>query len=195
MGTTVLELNSRVQSCVVMWTACGVLLCASVLGAAGPPVFGVAPDLLPQPERSVAPGAKAISIIDSRTVQCDIPDPEADVCELRWESLSVSAGSDYVTHLTVKIDGRVRAISTGFFQTSMYIPFGMYSAPFRVECGKLGSGGDPDLGMAHTYYIEAFDTTGALASNFGAVLCPASVLLFTDGFEGGDVLRWSAHTP
>jgi hypothetical protein len=179
-----------------VWTACGALLCASILGASGPPVSGAEPDLFPQSERSLAPGAKAISIIDSRTVQCEMPDPESDLCEMRWEYLSVSAGSTgYVTFMAVKIDGHVRAISTGFFQTSMYIPFDMYFTPFAVQCGKLGSGGAPDLGMAHTYYIEAFDTTGALASNFGAVLCPASVLLFTDGFEGGDVSRWSAHTP
>jgi hypothetical protein len=49
--------------------------------------------------------------------------------------------------------------------------------------------------MAHTYYIEAFDTTGALAPNFGAVLCPASVLLFADGFENGSLAPWSNHSP
>ena len=186
---------SGVSTARIWLTAFGVLLCASVLTAGAPPTTPPATDPLPPPERSVAPGAKALSIIDSKTVQCDIPDPATDICEMRWESLSVSAGSDYVTFMTVKIDGHLRAISTGFFQNSMYIPFDMYPSAFRVDCGELGSGGDPTLGMAHTYYIEAFDSTGALASNFGAVLCPATVLIFADNFETGSISLWSGHTP
>lgn len=122
-------------------------------------------------------------------------DPRFNLCEMRWQYLYVSAGSlDYVTFLTVTIDGRTRAISTGFFQTAMYIPFDMFHRGFKVECGELGSGGAPDLGMAHTYYIEAHDTTGTLASNLGAVICP-SILLFEDGFETGTLSAWSHHVP
>jgi hypothetical protein len=175
--------------------ACGLLLCASVLGAASPPAAQLGSDPLPPPEQTLAPGAKAISIIDSRTVGCVIPDPEVDSCEMRWQSLYVSAGSDYVTFMTFKIDGKARAIYTGFFQTFMYVPSDMQPEAFKVDCGKLGSGGDPTRGMAHTYYIEAFDTTGKLASNFGAVLCPVSVLLFRDGFESGSFSLWSGHAP
>ncbi len=176
-------------------TACGLLFYASVLGAASPPAAPSGFDPLPPPEQTLAPGAKSISIIDSRTVACVIPDPEVDSCEMRWESLYVSAGTDYVTFMTFKIDGKARAIYTGFFQNFMYVPSDMQPETFKVDCGKLGSGGDPTLGMAHTYYIEAFDTTGKLASNFGAVLCPASILLFKDGFESGSLSLWSNHVP
>ena len=176
-------------------TACGLLFCASVLGAASPPATQPGFDPLPPPEQTLAPGAKTISIIDSQTVACVIPDPEVDSCEMRWQTLYVDAGSDYVTFMTFKIDGKTRAIYTGFFQNNMYVPSDMQPEAFRVDCGKLGSGGDPTRGMAHTYYIEAFDSTGKLASNFGAVLCPASVLLFKDGFESGSLSLWSGHNP
>ena len=176
-------------------TACGLLFCASVLGAASPPATQPGFDPLPPPEQTLAPGAKTISIIDSQTVACVIPDPEVDSCEMRWQTLYVDAGSDYVTFMTFKIDGKTRAIYTGFFQHDMYVPSDMQPEAFRVDCGKLGSGGDPTRGMAHTYYIEAFDSTGKLASNFGAVLCPASVLLFKDGFESGSLSLWSGHNP
>jgi len=174
----------------------GLLSFASVISAASPPAVSPSSEPFPLPERTLAPGAKSISIISSQTAVCDIPDPEVDVCEMGWESLSVSAGaSDYIRFMTVKIDGRLRAIYSGFFQSSMYVPFDLHPEGFRVDCGELGSGGDPNLGMAHTYYIEAFDTTGALASNFGAVLCPASVLLFADGFENGSLSPCSGHSP
>ncbi len=175
--------------------ACCLLLSASFLIAASPTAAQSKSTVLPAPEQTLAPGAKSISIIDSRTVACVIPDPEVDSCEMRWESLYVSAGTDYVTFMTFKIAGETRAISTGFFQTSMYVPSDMQHQAFKVDCGKLGSGGDPTLGMAHTYFIEAFDSTGKLASNFGAVRCPASVLLFRDGFESGSLSLWSCHSP
>jgi hypothetical protein len=174
---------------------CGVLFCTSVLWAVSPATGPPSTDPLPLPQQTLAPGAKSISIIDSETVACVLPDPEIDSCEMRWQYLYVSAGTDYVTFMTFKIDGWTRAISTGFFQNSMIVPSDMQPGAFKVDCGKLGSGGDPSHGMAHTYYVEAFDTTGALASNFGAVLCPASVLLFRDGFESGSFSLWSGHAP
>jgi hypothetical protein len=122
-------------------------------------------------------------------------DPRAHVCEMRWYELAVSTGSSaYITSMSVTIDGKQRAMYTGFFQTSMNVPFGMHPASFEVDCGQIGSGGDPERGMAHTYQIRAFDSTGLLASNSGTTLCPSN-LLFADGFEGGSPAAWSSHVP
>jgi hypothetical protein len=133
----------------------------------------------------------------SPTATCYQPDRGADECCINWYSLAVSAdSSDYIINMwAILNDAGAVALYQGFFQISAYVPYDMQPEAFRVDCGKLGSGGDPTRGMAHTYYIEAFDSTGKLASNFGAVLCPASVLLFRDGFESGSLSLWSSHTP
>ncbi len=196
-GSTLLAVARPASARAVGAVAGAVLLCASLLSAAAPS-RALAPPLVPplSPGRTEAPGVPTVSIIASPTVLCNLLDPEADVCAMSWADLSVSTGSsNYVTYLTVKIDGKVRAVSTGFFQSTMAVPFAMYQAGLEVACGRLGAGGDPVLGAAHTYFIEAFDSAGTYTSNFGAVICPASVLLFADGFESGTSSAWSVHQP
>ncbi len=73
--------------------------------------------------------------------------------------------------MTVEIDGKKRARYNGFFQTDMYIPSEMLV--FQVACGAPGSGGDPNLGLNHTYTLRARDSAGLGAANYGSVTCPA----------------------
>lgn len=69
---------------------------------------------------------------------------------------------------------------------------------FKVRCGPAGAGGDPELGNAYSYVVNAKETGGLSATNYGTVYCPAKLPwrgTFEDGFENGDTSAWSAVIP
>ncbi|MFN7037910.1 MAG: hypothetical protein ACK4SN_16235, partial [Bellilinea sp.] len=93
-----------------------------------------------------------ISFIDSPSATCYQPDPAQDVCYIKWYYLSVSASPSYMLNMDVKINeiGNVARV-TGFFQTSMNIPFNMLGDGFKVSCGAAGVSGDPEWGKSYSY--------------------------------------------
>jgi len=150
-------------------------------------------------EREGGGESPLISFIDSPTATCYQSADAYDTCYLVWGYLYVEAGdSQYMTRMTVEIDGRLRAVYSGFFQTSMYVPADMHGPGFKVACGEAGSGGDPELGAAYTYTIRAAETGGLTSANYGTAFCPARLPWrgdFADGFESGDTSAWSAAVP
>lgn len=131
-------------------------------------------------------GSPRISVIDSPTPSCYYSSAVYDRCYITWRYLSVSAGPGLnMLRLTIRIDNRIRAVHSGFFQSSMYVPYNMYGDGFAVSCGNLGAGGHPDFGNGYSYVISAEDTGGGTTTNYGFVRCPASPPeeLFFDRFE------------
>jgi hypothetical protein len=143
----------------------------------------------PYRETDAAPGAPRISFIDSPTAACYGPLAEINACYIQWSSLQVSATSpQYIERMTVTIDGRVRAVYSGFFQTSMTVPPGMQNEGFKVACGIAGASGDPESGFNYSYTVKARETGGLSSSNFGTAVCPADYrldLIFRNGFDTG----------
>jgi hypothetical protein len=123
---------------------------------------------LPDQPVSVSPD---ISYIDSPSASCDLAQPHTGVCYITWYYMYASADPNYIITMTVGIDDKARARYNGFFQTSMYVPSELMT--FRVPCGALGSGGDPQLGATHSYTLRARDSSGFSAANYGSVTCPA----------------------
>jgi hypothetical protein len=122
-------------------------------------------------DRTQAPD---IGFIDSPTAACIQPDPTIDECRINWYYLSVSADPSYMITMTAKInDFGFVANYSGFFQTSMYVPYNMNGIGFKVPCGALGSGGNPYLGRAYAYTIRARDSANLGSANYGTVYCPA----------------------
>ena len=128
------------------------------------------------PSQGNAPDQPTIGFIDSPSATCYQPDPGQDACYLNWYYLSVSAGSNYMIAMTVTLNtvGPV-AKTMGFFQTSMYVPYNMLGQGFKVSCGALGAGGQPDLGNAYAYTIRARDSANLKSANYGTAYCPAYV--------------------
>jgi hypothetical protein len=121
----------------------------------------------------VAPDQPLISFIDSPTVACYIPDPSQDVCYINWYYMSVSASPNYIITMTATLNNYgVIAHYSGFFQTSMYVPYQMHGNGFQVSCGALGAGGNPLLGNAYAWIIRARDSVGFKSANYGTVYCP-----------------------
>ena len=97
-----------------------------------------------------------ISFIDSPTAACYGPLAEINACYIQWSNLQVSATSpQYIERMTLSIDGRIRAVYSGFFQTSMTVPPGMHKEGFKVACGIAGASGDPDSGFNYSYAVRA----------------------------------------
>ena len=115
-----------------------------------------------------------IGFIDSPSATCYQPDPRQDACYINWYYFSVGASPNYMIKMEVMINqfGQV-ARTQGFFQTSMYVPYSMLGDGFKVTCGPLGAGGDPDWGNAYAYTIRARDSANLNAANYGTVYCPA----------------------
>lgn len=127
-----------------------------------------------RPEGILSPDAPNIGFIDSPTATCYQPDPGQDACYLSWYYLSVDAAPNYMITMTLTLNniGPV-AHTQGFFQTSMYVPYNMLGDGFKVACGPLGAGGNPQLGNAYGYTIRARDSANLSSANYGTVYCPA----------------------
>lgn len=125
---------------------------------------------------TTTPEVPRIGFIDSPTATCYQPDRTQDVCYINWYYLYVDAAPNYMVSMNAAINvfGKV-ANYRGFFQTSMYAPYNMHDRGFKVACGALGSGGDPELGASYPYTIRATDSAGLSSANYGTVLCPAFV--------------------
>lgn len=115
-----------------------------------------------------------IGFIDSPSATCYQPDPSRNECYLNWYYLSVNASPNYMITMTLKLNaiGPV-AHTQGFFQTSMYVPYNMLGKGFKVDCGTLGAGGNPQLGNAYAYTVRARDSAGLSSANYGTTYCPA----------------------
>jgi hypothetical protein len=121
-----------------------------------------------------APQQPNIGFIDSPSATCYQPDPGHNECYVNWYYLSVSASPNYMITMTAILNnfGPV-AHTQGFFQTSMYVPYNMLGRGFKVDCGALGAGGNPQLGNAYAYTIRARDSANLSSANYGTVYCPA----------------------
>jgi hypothetical protein len=121
-----------------------------------------------------SPQQPSISFIDSPSATCYQPDPELDACYLNWYYMSVDAAPNYMIMMTVTVNlvGPVVRVG-GFFQTSMYIPYNMLGQGIRLPCGALGAGGNPALGNAYAWTINAQDSSNLKSANYGTAYCPA----------------------
>jgi hypothetical protein len=133
-----------------------------------------------------------ISGIDASTPTCYRAAVNSETCFVEWSYLYVTAGAgQYILDMRINIDGRVRSFSQGFFQTYMYIPADMYEPGFAVPCGLAGAGGVANLGNLYSYLISARDSAGQTATSIGSLYCPyATIPIFSDGFESGDISAW-----
>ena len=161
--------------------------CIPLAFADGPPVQLL--DVVPHRETDALPGVPTISFIDSPTAACYGPLAELDACYIQWSNLQVSATPpQYIERMTVAIDGRIRAVYSGFFQTVMTVPPDMHKEGFKVACGIAGASGDPASGFNYAYTIRARETGGLSSANYGTAVCPADYrldLLFRHRFDPG----------
>jgi hypothetical protein len=114
----------------------------------------------------------AISFIESPSDTCYKPDPTQDACCTNWYYNSVSASPDYNYHDADHQLGGHRGQDLGVFPGVGACPVQQLGEGFKVLCGALGSGGNPDLGATHAWTIRVRDSAGLSSANYGTVYCP-----------------------
>jgi hypothetical protein len=120
-----------------------------------------------------SPQQPQIGFIDSPTAVCYQPDSTQDTCYVNWYYMSVDANPNYMVIMTVTLNStQTVARVSGFFQTSMYVPYNMLGQGFKVACGPPGAGGNADLGNAYSWKISALDSAKLKSANYGTVYCP-----------------------
>lgn len=177
MSPSHLPLRINLIFLAIVATLAGLLLAWGTVWAA--PGLQAAPDQLAAttfptpthlPDQPVV-NSPDISFISSPTASCVLPRANTGICFVTWPYLYANAAPNYMITMTVSIDAQPRALYSGFFQNSMYVPSEMLV--FRVACGAAGSSGNPNFGMSHQYVLRARDTAGLTAANYGSVTCPA----------------------
>lgn len=127
------------------------------------------------PEAEDLDAVEAINSFTTQTAYCYQPDAKKNDCYINWYYTSVDTAPDYTRNITTTIDGDIVARYRGFFQTSMYVSYAMAGPGYRVDCGALGSGGNPDMGESYSWSIQVNDATGAWMGNYGTAYCPAYI--------------------
>jgi hypothetical protein len=151
---------------------------------------------VPPAQHDTADKTLFISTLQQSSTTCDRTDEVPETCRIEWTYVYAEASSgQYLVSMTTEIGGRVRAATQGFFQTSMYLPSGMYGPGLAVDCGQPGEGGYSDLGKAYVFSITARETGGGQANTTATVVCPYSLTIFSDGFESHTTSAWSAAVP
>lgn len=95
------------------------------------------------------------------------------------------AGSgQFIIYVRLLLGGKVVFHTSGFFQTSAYLPYDMIG-DVLVPCGKANGVPDPvpaptpsgpgpfPYGSAYSYTIQAGESGGLKSANYGTVYCPA----------------------
>jgi hypothetical protein len=128
--------------------------------------------------------ASAIGFIDSPSATCR--KIKGNQCAISWYYISVTGSPNYIIFVRVLLGDKVVFHTSGFFQTSAYIPHDMIG-DVLVPCGKAGSVSDPvpaptpdapggapyAYGSSYSYTIQAGDSANLKSANYGTVYCPA----------------------
>lgn len=186
--------NGRPRSGVVV-----VLAAAAVAAVVGADAWGAgrAPLSAAIEPPTAATAAPRISGFTVDNMTCDyLVDESTDRCYLDWTAIAVTASSNqYIIDLKVAVDGDIRLVSNGFFQTWMQIPSDMLGSGLEVVCGAPGEGGFDDLGRSYAVTAVARETGGGETSAGITITCPVGTRIFADGFESHDTSAWSATHP
>ncbi len=125
---------------------------------------------LVEPQSPASPDAVTLS---STTPYCAQIDAARNACTINWRQILATAGVDASMRVvTVTLGSRIRAVYRGFFQSSIDVVYGMNGPGFGVPCGAFGQSGDPAMGRAYTFAVEALDSAGSWARHTGSVTCP-----------------------
>jgi hypothetical protein len=117
---------------------------------------------------------------------CAASQPELNRCSINIRSISAVASDTSFSRVEIAVDGKLRAVENGFFETSAYFASTMLPGGLSVTCGLDGEGGAAGFGRNHTVAVSAYlSGSGPLADTATVTCPPASDRIFADGYEPG----------
>ncbi len=107
-------------------------------------------------------------------------------CSINIRSISAVASDTSFSRIEIAVDGKMRLVETGFFETSAYYSRDMAPEGLAVVCGLEGEGGAAGFGLIHAVRISANLYGASPITDIANVTCPpASDHIFGDGYEPG----------
>ena len=94
-------------------------------------------------------------------------------CSIRIDSLIASGSDPSFSRLEVLVNGKLRVVMDGFFESTAYLTFPMEPGGLTVPCGRPNAGGKPGYGKAYLLTANAYMVDGTSASDSASVFCPA----------------------
>ena len=101
--------------------------------------------------------------------------PASGVCSIQFGSLTASGSDSSFSRIEVLVNGKLRVLVDGFFESTAYLNSPMLPGGLKVTCGMPNEGGSPDYGKAYLITANAYMADGTSASASENVFCPAYV--------------------
>ncbi len=127
------------------------------------------------------PGEPAqAALIQASTVTIQMSNPAcveavlaSGSCSIEFNSLTASGSDTSFSRIELSVNGKLRLIMNGFFESSAYFTEPMLPGGLKVVCGRPNAGGQPIYGNSYSISANAYMAGGTSASNSTTVFCPA----------------------
>lgn len=117
---------------------------------------------------------------------CVASQAQLNRCSINISSISAVASDTSFSRIEISVDGKLRVVENGFFETSATFSRNMLSDGLSVVCGLDGEGGTSGFGRTHNVAISAYLSGSGPLVDTAIVACPpASDEIFADGLELG----------
>ncbi len=138
--------------------------------------FSLIEDSLQNPDnqqRKVDIGPSATLAVGILNPYCYQPNPTVDACYVNWRMINAQTDATLV-ELTIKINNRMVARHFGG-GTLIEVPYTKNDIGYKVKCGRLNSGGDPEMGYKYRVNARATNNADMNVAWYQDVYCPAAV--------------------
>jgi hypothetical protein len=125
-----------------------------------------------EPARGAALQPTTISVSMSNPT-CAEAIPANGSCSLEFNSLIASGSDASFSRIELLVNGKLRTIVDGFFESSAYVNEPMLPGGLKVACGLANEGGLPGYGRSYLVTANAYMADGTSASDSMTVYCPA----------------------
>ena len=124
------------------------------------------------------PAHAALLPASSVTIQMSDPAcveavPASGSCSIEFNSLSASGSDPSFSRIEFLVDGKLRLLMNGFFESSAYFSEPMLPGGLKVACGGPNAGGQPNFGKSYSISANAYMADGTSANDSMTVFCPA----------------------
>ncbi len=124
------------------------------------------------------PAHAALLPASSVTVQMSDPAcveaaPASGSCAIEVNSLTATGSDTSFSRIELLVNGKLRLLMNGFFESSAYFTEPMLPGGLKVVCGRPNAGGQPNFGNSYSISANAYMADGTWANNSMTVFCPA----------------------
>lgn len=118
---------------------------------------------------ALLPNALTVNLSNPSCVQAQA----GGTCSIQFTSLVVASSDPSFSRVELLVNGKLRILMSGFFETSAYLTPSMIAGGLKVACGQTNDGGLPNYGKSYLVTANAYLANGTTSTNSATVYCPA----------------------